>query len=234
MSVLIQAYQSTVGKKIMMAVTGIVLVGFAVGHMAGNLKAFGGFNTTMGMYKIDLYGRFLRDIGSDVFGHAGFLWIMRIALLAAVILHAVSGIQLSALNRSARPVPYHGQKYGSANAASRTMFYGGLLLAVFIVYHLLHLTTGTLHFHGFVEGKVYSNLYLAFSNVPTAAFYVLAMAALTLHLYHGTWSMFQTLGVDHPRWNGGIRTAAKVIAAVLFVGFSAVPVAFAAGFLPAP
>jgi succinate dehydrogenase / fumarate reductase cytochrome b subunit len=113
------------------------------------------------------------------------------------------------------------------------MLYGGLFLLLFVTFHILHFTTGTLHF-SFVEGEVYANVWSAFQNVLTAGFYVVAMALLALHLYHGTWSMFQTLGVDTPRWNKGIRTLAKVIAVALFVGFSAVPVSIAMGLLPAP
>jgi succinate dehydrogenase / fumarate reductase cytochrome b subunit len=114
------------------------------------------------------------------------------------------------------------------------MLYGGLFLLLFVVFHILHFTTGQLHFSGFVEGQVYANVASAFRNAGTAAFYVVAMGLLAAHLYHGTWSMFQTLGVDTPRWNTGIRTAAKVVAVALFVGFSSVPVAILVGALPAP
>jgi succinate dehydrogenase / fumarate reductase cytochrome b subunit len=162
------------------------------------------------------------------------LWIVRIVLLFCVIIHAVSGIQLARLNRRAKPIGYEKRNYRSANAASLTMLYGGLFLIVFIVFHILHLTTGTVHFAGFVEGRVYANVWSAFQNVLTAGLYVVSMALLGLHLYHGTWSMFQTLGVDTPRWNGTIRTLAKIVSIAMFVGFSAVPVAVAVGALPAP
>jgi succinate dehydrogenase / fumarate reductase cytochrome b subunit len=234
MSLIRNFYASTVGKKVVMAVSGLVLVLFVLGHMAGNLKIFAGIDPATGDYKIDDYGRFLRSMGSEMLGHSGVLWIVRVVLLACVVIHAISGIQLARLNRAAKPVGYKTKSYRSANAASLTMIYGGLFLIVFIVFHILHFTTGNLHFDGFVEGEVYANVWSAFQNVLTAGFYVVSMALLGLHLYHGTWSMFQTLGVDTPRWNQGLRTMAKFIAVALFIGFSAVPVGIAAGLLPAP
>ena len=227
-------YRSTVGKKMAMALSGIVLVLFVLGHMAGNLKIFAGVDLATGDYKIDDYGRFLRAMGAEMLGHSGVLWIVRVVLLACVVIHALTGIQLARLNRRAKPVGYEVRSYRSANAASLTMLYGGLFLMVFITYHILHFTTGTVHFRGFVEGEVYSNVYSAFQNYGIAGFYVIAMALLALHLYHGTWSMFQTLGVDTPRWNKGIRTAAKIVAVAMFLGFSSVPVGISIGALPAP
>lgn len=227
-------YASTIGKKVAMALSGLMLVLFVLGHMAGNLKIFGGIDPTTGNYKIDDYGAFLRSFGSEMLGHEGFLWIARVVLLGAVLLHAISGIQLARLNRVAKPVGQAVKAYRSANAASLTMLYGGLFLIVFIVFHILHFTIGSLPFTPFVEGKVYSNVWLAFRSYATAGFYVVSMALLSLHLYHGTWSMFQTLGVDTPRWNRGIRGLAKVVALALFVGFSSVPVSIALGLLEAP
>lgn len=227
-------YKSTVGKKVAMALSGLILVGFVLGHMAGNLKIFAGIDPSTGDYKIDDYGRFLRAMGSEMLGHSGVLWIVRIVLLLAVVIHAVSGIQLARLNRRAKPQGYEVRSHRSANAASLTMLYGGLFLIVFITYHILHFTTGTVHFKGFVEGEVYSNVYSAFQSYSIAGFYLVAMSLLALHLYHGTWSMFQTLGVDTPRWNKGIRNLAKVVAVALFLGFSSVPVGIALGLLSPP
>ena len=234
MSLVREFYGSTIGKKIAMALSGLVLVGFVLGHMAGNLKIFAGADAATGVYKIDHYGEFLREMGSNMLGHSGVLWIVRVFLIVCVVLHAVSGIQLARLNRRAKPAGYKVTSYRSANAASRTMLYGGLFLIVFITYHILHLTTGSVHYRGFVEGKVYANVYSAFQSPAIVSFYVVSMALLGLHLYHGTWSMFQTLGVDSPRWNRSIRTIAKVVAVALFVGFSSVPVSVAPGMLPAP
>ncbi len=234
MSLLKSFYGSTIGKKISMALSGLVLVLFVLGHMAGNLKIFAGIDPSTGDYKIDDYGRFLRAMGAEMLGHSGVLWIVRLILLACLVVHAVSGIHLARLNRQAKPVGYKSTTYRSANAASRTMIYGGLFLLVFIVFHILHFTTGQLHFSGFVEGQVYANVFAGFRNVTTAGFYVVSMGLLAAHLYHGTWSMFQTLGVDTPRWNKSVRTAAKVVAIALFLGFSSVPVAIVVGALPAP
>jgi succinate dehydrogenase / fumarate reductase cytochrome b subunit len=216
-----------------MALSGLVLVLFVIGHMAGNLKIFAGINPASGDYKIDDYGRFLRTMGAEMLGESGVLWVVRIVLLVCLVVHAVSGILLARANRAAKPEGYKVKSYRSANAASLTMIYGGLFLLFFVVFHILHFTTGTLHW-SFVEGEVYANVWQSFRNFFTAGFYVVAMALLALHLYHGTWSMFQTLGVDTPRWNEGLRTLAKVVAVVLFVGFSAVPVSIAFGVLPAP
>jgi len=234
MSLIKDFYSSTIGKKIAMASSGLVLVGFVLGHMAGNLKLFAGIDPATGDYKIDDYGVFLRSMGSEVLGHSGFLWVVRIALLCCLLVHAISGIQLARLNRRAKPVGYEVKSYRSANAASLTMLYGGLFLLVFVTFHILHFTTGTVHYAGFVEGQIYSNVVNAFANNVTAGFYVVSMALLGLHLYHGTWSMFQTLGVDAPRWNGGIRSIAKALAIALFIGFSSVPVSVAVKILPPP
>jgi succinate dehydrogenase / fumarate reductase cytochrome b subunit len=227
-------YGTTVGKKIAMAATGLVLVGFVVGHMVGNLKIFFGIDPKTGHYKLDDYAYFLHSMGSDLFGHEGVLWIVRVVLLGAVVIHAFSGIQLARLNRRAKPVGYQNPNYRSANAASRTMLYGGLFLIAFIIFHLLHFTTGHVHTNGFAEGQVYSNVWKGFQNPLAVGFYLVAMGFLCLHLFHGTWSMFQTLGVDTPKWNGGIRFMAKCVAVGLFVGFSVVPLSRAVGVLPPP
>lgn len=234
MSLLRDFYSSTVGKKIAMAVSGVVLVLFVIGHMLGNLKIFGGIDPASGVHKIDAYAEFLHTVGSEMLGRAGALWLARVVLLAALLVHAISGIQLAVLNRRAKPVSAAQSNYRSANAASRTMLYGGLFLLVFVVFHILHFTTGSLPFSEFKEGQVYRNVWLAFQNGAVVTFYVVAMAFLMLHLYHGTWSMFQTLGIDTPRWNAGLRSVAKVVAVALFLGFSAVPVGIVAGLLPAP
>ncbi len=233
MSIIVNFYSSTIGKKVAMALSGLVLVLFVLGHMAGNLKIFAGINQTSGDYKIDDYGRFLRSMGAEMLGDSGVLWVVRIVLLMCLIIHAVSGILLARANRAAKPKAYKVRSYRSANAASLTMIYGGLFLLFFVVFHILHFTTGTLHW-SFVEGEVYANVWQSFQSFFTAGFYVVAMALLALHLYHGTWSMFQTLGIDTPRWNKGFRISAKVVAVALFVGFSAVPVSIALGLLPAP
>jgi succinate dehydrogenase / fumarate reductase cytochrome b subunit len=234
MGLLCEFYRSTVGKKVAMATSGLVLVLFVLGHMAGNFKLFAGIDPATGDYKIDDYGRFLRSMGAEMLGHSGVLWLVRFVLLVCVVIHAASGIQLAILNRRAKPKGYAQTNYRSANAASRTMLYGGLFLIVFITFHILHFTTGTVHNRGFVEGEVYHNVWSGFQDPRVVGLYVVSLALLALHLYHGTWSMFQTLGVDAPRWNKGLRCAAKVVAVAVFIGFSSVPLSIASGFLPAP
>lgn len=231
---LIQFYRSTVGKKVIMALTGLIFVGFVLAHMTGNLKAFAGINPATGRYKFDDYAIFLREIAAPLVGHGTVLWLARIVLLVSIGLHILMAFQLAAVNRRAKPRAMHRPAYRSANAASRTMLYGGLLLLVFIVFHILHFTTGTVHFNGFVAGDVYANVHSGFQNPLIVGFYVVAMACLALHLYHGTWSLFQTLGVDSPAWNSGIRSLAKIVSVIVFVGFVSLPIAVTVGILPAP
>ena len=233
-SKVLQFYSTTVGKKIVMALSGLALVGFVIAHMLGNLKIFFGKNLLTGKYKFDEYAEFLREMGEHLVGHGNLLWIARAILLVCVVLHMMSGIQLARLNARAKPVKTTNPNYRSSNAASRTMLYGGLFLILFIVYHILHFTTGTVHYRGFVEGAVYSNVVLGFQSVPVASFYIFAMACLALHLYHGTWSMFQTLGVDSPVWNNSIRLAAKIVAFIVFLGFCSLPISVLLGVLAPP
>lgn len=217
-----------------MALSGLVLVGFVIGHMLGNLKIFLPVDVESGAYPLDLYATHLREMGKDLLGEEVFLWIVRFVLLVAVILHAASGIALARLNRLAKPLIAQNVRYDSANAASRSMVFGGLFLIAFIVYHILHFTTGTVHFNGFEEGRVYANVVFGFQNKMVAGFYIVAMSFLALHLYHGTWSMFQTLGVTRPSWNEQLRKAAKILAIGLFLGFCALPVAVLLNLLPPP
>ncbi len=228
---LLAFYRSTIGKKIVVALTGLMLVGFVIGHMAGNLKAFGGVDAN-GVHKLDHYAEFLRSFGQDMLGHGGFLWIARIGLLFAVILHIVAIIQLRSLNKRARPQGYHSEKKDISKLAVNLMFVGGLSIAAFIVFHLLHLTFGAIH-PSFQEGKVFHNIIVAFKNPLITLIYIVVMAFLGLHLYHGVWSVFQTLGLNRPRYDYYIRLSAKVIACVVSFGFMIVPLAILFGFLSA-
>ena len=218
-------YRSTVGKKILMAVTGVILVGYVFMHMLGNLKVF------YGAEKIDAYGEFLRVAGSPVFGHGQVLWLVRIVLLASLVLHVVAAVQLTTGSLLARPRGYSRRLATEASTyASRTMRWGGALLFLFVIYHLLHFTVGSVH-PDFVPGGVYHNLSVAFQSVAMTIMYVVVMAALGFHLYHGVWSGFQTLGINHPRYNKYRRPFAVVLALVVALGFAAVPIAFFTGFL---
>lgn len=196
-----------------MAVTGIILLGFVVGHMIGNLQIY------LGPHAINEYGRFLRE-----FLHGGGIWVARAGLLVAVVLHIWAAVSLTLDNRAARPVGYRRVKHLESTYASRTMVWSGPILALFIAFHLADLTFGTVT-PGFVHGDVYNNLILTFSRVPASAFYILAMLALGLHLYHGIWSALQTLGANHPRWNDLRNRFAAVVAVVVVVGNISIPLA---------
>lgn len=207
-----------------MAATGTVLVLFVLGHMAGNLKVY------QGAEKFNAYAEFLRDVGAPILGHGQFLWIARVVLLAAVIIHIVSAVQLTRRSQLARPVGYKKTPHEEQTYASRTMRFGGVIIFLFVVYHILHLTTGTAHSQ-FVAGDAYRNLVVGFQFWPVAAVYMLAVLVLGLHLYHGVWSGFQTLGWDNPRYARYRRTIAGAIALAVVVGNLSFPIAALTGVL---
>lgn len=217
-------YRSSVGKKVMMAVTGIILFGFVLLHMLGNLKAF------QGPGSFDAYGEFIRAVGGPVIPEYGVLWGMRILLLAAVVVHITAAVQLYRQSHAARQRKYRKVDDLSFSYASRTMRWGGVIIGLFVVYHILHFTTGTVH-PDFTE-SVHANLVRGFQSVPVALFYILAVAALSLHLYHGLWSTLQTLGANHPRYNHLRRPIAFGIALFIFMGYVSVPIAVMAGIIP--
>jgi succinate dehydrogenase / fumarate reductase cytochrome b subunit len=229
-------YHSTVGKKMIMALTGVVLVGFVIGHMVGNLKVFYPCNPPAPC-KIDEYAVFLREIGAHLFGHEVVLWLVRIGLLLSVVLHVDSAIRLSLRNRKSAGRAGEGKRYAvssyrSSTYASRTMAIGGSILFLFIVIHILHFTTGHLHFAGFEHMHVQANVTRAFQNFGWVLLYMVAVSGLGMHLYHGVWSMCQTLGLDSPGLNKILRTGALVIGVVVSVGFVAVPLAIFLGIIP--
>ena len=208
-------FGSTIGRKIVMAATGVVLFGFVVGHMLGNLQVF------LGPEKLNAYAHLLKSMGS-------LLWVVRIGLLAAVALHAWSATTLTLSNWRARPVGYRQTRYLESTYASRTMVWGGPLLATFIVYHILHLTVGSAH-PAFDATDVYANVVRGFSVWPVSAVYIVAMLALGLHLYHGVWSMLQTVGLSHPRYDALRTVFSTVFAVVVAAGNISIPVAVLTG-----
>lgn len=216
-------WDSTVGKKIMMAVTGVILIGFVVVHMIGNLKVY------QGAEAFNHYAEGLRTLGEPFFGYGQVLWILRIILLAAVIIHIVAAVQLVLHSRKARSIGY--RKYDGDMAfsyASRTMTWGGLIILGFVIYHLLHLTFGSAH-PDFVPGDVYHNFVAGFQSWPVSIAYILAMIPLGFHLYHGFWSMLQTFGATNPQFNHVRRPIAAVLAGSVVVGNISFPVAVLAG-----
>src|SRR5215831_2511766 len=185
-------WHTTIGKKVVMAVTGVILVGFVIAHMFGNLMIFAGPD------EIDAYSRFLREVGMPELGYGQLLWVVRIVLLVCVSFHITAAVQLTRMSRAARPIGYAAKRDIETTWAARTMRWGGVLLLAFVVFHLLHFTGGVVGFGAgqFKPLAVYQNVVAAFAVWPIAVFYIVAMAALCLHLDHGIWSMLQTLG-----WN---------------------------------
>lgn len=220
---LLELYRSALGKKYVMAITGIVGLGYVLAHMIGNLKLY------MGASSINEYGEFLRELGEPIFPRTVVLWGFRFVLIAAVVLHIHAAWSLTRMNRRARLGGYKSRRdYVAASFASRTMRWTGVLVALFIVYHLADLTWGVTN-PDFVRGDVYGNIVASFSVWPVALFYIAANLALGLHLYHGAWSMFQSLGINSRRFNPWRRTFAVAFAAVIVIGNVSFPVAVLTG-----
>jgi succinate dehydrogenase / fumarate reductase, cytochrome b subunit len=212
-------WQTTVGKKAMMAVTGFILFGFVCGHLIGNLQIF------LPPEKINRYAELLKS-------HPAVLWGTRITLLFSVGLHVWSSFELWLLQRDARPVQYVKKANLNSTYASRTMLWSGPIIAAFVIFHLLHFTFGTVHPGGpFDEHNVYNNVVTGFQVWPVSLFYIIAMAMLCYHLYHGLWSMFQSLGFSHPVYTPWLQRFAKVVAILIAVGNISIPVAILAGFI---
>lgn len=224
---LVALWHSVIGKKVVMAVTGAVLILFVLAHMAGNLKIFAGPE------EINAYSRFLREVGWPEFGYGQLLWIVRSVLLICAVLHITAATQLTLMNRQARPVGYGEKKNVETTWGALTMRWGGVLLAVFIVFHLFHFTGGMVGFQPgqFEHLMVYQNVVAGFQVLPIALFYILAMAFLGLHLDHGIWSMLQTLGWVTVQNTHALRMTSRIIAIIIFVGFVSVPVSVLAGWL---
>ena len=215
MGALVRFWRSTVGKKVVMAVTGVLLVGFIVGHAAGNLLVFRGpeaFNAYAALLKSNM----------------NLLWTARIGLLIAAALHIVAAAQLTRRQQLARPVGYAHRDPQVSTYASRTIRWGGVVLLVFVVYHLLHFTVGTAH-PSFSHTDAYSNVIVGFGVWWVALLYIVAMIALGLHLYHGVWSAIRTLGLSRPTYQPLKRRAALVLAIGVTLAFVAIVGAVAAG-----
>lgn len=213
---------SSIAKKAVMAVTGLILFGWIVGHMTGNLKVF------QGAEKFNAYAEFLREMGAPLFPESGVLWLVRGALTLALVLHVWSATSLTLINRRARDKDYETRKSVQLDYAARTMRWSGYLIAFYIVFHLMHLTWGNVH-HNFVLGNPYANLVSGFQVLPIALVYIAANLLLGMHLYHGLWSMFQSLGLNHPSYNASRRYFAVAFAVVVCLGFISVPVAVLTG-----
>lgn len=217
----VHLHRTTVGKKILMAATGLILFAFVVGHLVGNLKLL------QGEQKFDAYSASLRQAGAPLAGEGQLLWLARLVLLVAVAVHVVAAVQLTRISRRARPVGYRKTSDLSFSYASRTMRWGGVIILAFVVYHLLHLTFGTLH-HDFSD-SVYRNVVAGFRRWPVAAAYMAAMIPLGLHIYHGLWSATQTLALCNPRIDRWRRPAALAVAVAITAGNLGLPLVVLAG-----
>ncbi|MEP7361965.1 MAG: succinate dehydrogenase cytochrome b subunit [Acidobacteriota bacterium] len=215
-------YQSPVGKKAVMAVTGLIGFGFVIGHMLGNLQIF------LGPEVMNAYGLKLHETPALLYG-------ARIVLSLAVLLHIIAAVQLINMNRKARPDGYAKLSPIASSYAARTMRWSGPMLAAFIIYHLLHFTIGIAHPHFVYQDAMrtipspYENAVRGFSNPVVAGVYIVAMILLMLHINHGAWSLFQSLGLNHPRYTPMLRTLARAASMALLIGNCSIPIAVLAG-----
>ncbi|MDX1690509.1 MAG: succinate dehydrogenase cytochrome b subunit [Acidimicrobiia bacterium] len=222
----LEIYRSYVGRKWVMAITGIVLLGYVAAHMIGNLKVY------FGPEEINEYGEALRDLGGHLLPRTHLLWLLRIGLIAAFVLHIHAAYSLAASSNAARgPEKYSRRDYVAANYASRTMRWTGTIVLLFLLWHLADLTWGVEPFaaDGWERGDVYGNLVASFERVPVAAIYIVANVALAAHIYHGMWSLFQSMGWSNPRFNRWRRWASYGFAAVVLVGNLSFPIAVLGG-----
>ncbi len=233
---LIDFYSTAVGKKYVMAITGIIGIGFVVVHMIGNLKAYLGIVEHHGeeAYDIDVYGEFLRELLVPLLPRTYFLWILRLVLIGAVLLHVHAAWGLTVINRRARPDKYRSPRdYQVANFASRTMRWTGIIVVLFLLWHLADFTWGWAN-PGFERGAVYRNMDASLSRIPVAALYIVANIALGIHLFHGTWSLFQSMGWNNPRFNQWRKGLAVAVATIVVVGNVSFPIAVLAGIIQEP
>lgn len=208
-------WRSTVGKKALMAVTGLVLFLYVLFHMLGNLQVYAG------AAMIDRYAAFLHAAPA-------LLWFVRVILLAALAVHVVAGIQLWFRAHAARPVGYETYRPDNSSAASRTMIWSGILIFAFVVYHLLDLTVGVVH-PQFVEGEVFHNVLVSFGQVTGVLVYLIAMVGLGFHLWHGTYSMFRSVGMLGSRLSPTVQRVAAAAAVIITLGFASIPIAVIVG-----
>ncbi len=224
-----EVWASTLGKKILVAITGVLLAGYVILHALGNLKGLQGPGG--GDPAIDQYAEFLRTVGGPAIPRSGVLWIVRGILIVALVIHIVGVTQLIKRNRAARPAP---AKVVERSLSSRTMAYSGYLLLAFIIFHVLQFTTLTIHPAPLVQGSVYANLYNTFQLWWLVAIYVAAMVILFFHLRHALWSLLQTLGWEKPNRNPTFRRGATATAVLVAGFFALIPILFFSGALPAP
>jgi len=225
---LLDLYSTAVGKKYAMAISGLMLVGFVVVHMVGNLKMY------LGAEDYNHYAEFLRELLVPILPRTVLLWLLRGGLVGAAVLHVHAAVSLTRLNREARSVKYQSARdYQVASFASRTMRWTGTVVILFLLWHLADLTWGTTNALGtdgtFVRGEAYANVVRSFERVPVALLYIVANIALGVHLFHGVWSLFQSMGWNNPRFTKWRRHLATAVATIVVVGNVSFPVAVLAG-----
>jgi len=212
-------WQSTNGKKVIMAVTGCMMFLFVIGHMLGNLQMF------EAPEHINAYGHFLHNLGE-------LLWLERGVMLLAITLHIITTVQLALRSKAARPIGYSRKEAINSSYASRTMYWSGPIVLAFIIFHLLQFTAGYLHPQAtFVEGDVYGNVVAGFKVWWVSAWYIFAMGLLGFHLSHGIWSMFQSVGLAGKRQTPLLKKAAQAIAVLIVLGYMSIPISVYLGFV---
>jgi succinate dehydrogenase / fumarate reductase cytochrome b subunit len=220
----VRFYEAPIGKKVVMAVTGVILFGYVVGHLLGNLQIY-----ASDPQQINRYAAFLHSPSN-----AAALWTIRALLLIAVVLHITAATQLWLQNRAARPIGYYKKDDVPTSYAARTMKWSGVIVAAFVVFHVLHLTAGDvvpIRELGPNQPDVRYNVISGFQNPAIAGFYIFAMILLCMHLYHGLWSMFQSVGMGQTRYSAKIKKAAAVVAILIAVGNCSIPIAVLTGLL---
>lgn len=223
----LELYRSGVGKKYVMAITGVVLLGFVFGHMVGNLKGY------LGAQESYDYGEGLRSLLEPIFPRTMFLWLVRVGLIAAFALHMHAAYSLTRMNHRSRPQKYATKRdYVAANFASRTMRWTGIIVILFLAWHLMDLTWDVgVATPRFVRGDPYNNLVASFQRWPVTILYIVANLALAIHIFHGAWSLFQSLGLSNPRFNQWRRRFAQGFAAIIVIGNLSFPIMVQAGVL---
>jgi succinate dehydrogenase / fumarate reductase, cytochrome b subunit len=223
----VQFYRSAVGKKWVMAITGILLMAYVFAHAIGNLKVY------LGAAEVNHYGEFLRELLVPILPRTVTLWLMRIGLTLAFVFHIHAAYGLTRMNRRSNAGGYQQKRdWQAASIASRTMRWTGVIVLLFVLFHLADLTWGNAN-PDFVRGDIYRNMVASFERIPVAIIYIVANIALALHLFHGSWSMFQSLGLNNPRWNSwrkGFAVGFSVLILVLNLSF---PIAVLTGVVSA-
>lgn len=218
----VRVTRTSIGRKLLMASASMLLFLYVVAHLAGNLKVF------LGADAFNHYAEWLRVVGEPLFPEQSVLWIARAVLLAALFVHVGEYVVLWLQKRRARTTRYRKYDPQVFSWTSRAMMWGGIAIFGFVVFHILHLTTGDVH-PDFVHGDAYSNVVAGFQSLPVTGIYMVGVIALGMHLYHGLWSALQTFGINNPKYNGYRRPAAGIIAVLITIGYLSIPLAVLTG-----